>query len=256
MTRIFDALQKASRTLRPATVPATAPEPPFPAPAPAVPARTPAAVGPMPRVVSVPVTPLDDQTMRELTTLRIGLESSLEDKLPRVVCFTAAQEGEGTSTVAADFAMALAADVRQRVLLIDLNARRPVLEARLIPAAEGPTTPFRGGSGDGALQLVPVEPEHRERSFVPPARVESVLHGIGPRADWVVLDGPPVLEAPEASELASLADGVVLVVQAGVAKRPVIARASELLRKSGARVIGSVLNRRRHEIPEFLYRRI
>lgn len=254
MTRIFDALQKASRTLRPAAAPATPAEPALAAPP--MPARTPAAIGPMPRVVAVPVRTLDPSSLRELTQLRIGLESALEDKLPRVVCFASSQAGEGTSTVAADFATLLAADARQRVLLIDLNARRPALEERLVPAAEGPTTPFRGGAAEGSLQLVPSEPEHRERGFVPPARVESVLHGLGPRADWVILDAPPVLEAPEAADLATLADGVVLVVQAGIAKRPVIARAAELLRKSGARVVGSVLNRRRLEIPEFLYRRI
>lgn len=253
MTRIFDALQKASRSLRPGHAPAPA-EPAMTSPV--APARTPAAVGPMPRVVAVPVRSPEGDTQRELTTLRIGLEAALEDKLPRVVAFTSSQVGEGTSTVAADFAMLLAGDGRQRVLLLDLNARRPVLEQRLIPAAEGPTTPFRGAGGDSPLQLVPIEPEHRERGFVPPARVEAVIHGLGPRADWVILDAPPVLDAPEAAELATLADGVVLVVEAGSAKRPVIARAAELLRKSGARLIGSVLNRRRLEIPEFLYRRI
>jgi Mrp family chromosome partitioning ATPase len=36
----------------------------------------------------------------------------------------------------------------------------------------------------------------------------------------------------------------------------VVARAVELLRKSGARILGSVLNRRRMEIPGFIYRRI
>jgi Mrp family chromosome partitioning ATPase len=48
----------------------------------------------------------------------------------------------------------------------------------------------------------------------------------------------------------------VLVVQSGIAKRPVVTRAADLLRRGGANVIGSVLNRRRHEIPEFIYRRI
>ncbi|MBI3538877.1 MAG: chromosome partitioning protein, partial [Candidatus Eisenbacteria bacterium] len=68
--------------------------------------------------------------------------------------------------------------------------------------------------------------------------------------------GPAILESPEATDFATLADGVVLVVRAGHTKRPVVARAVDLLRKSGARVLGTVLNRRRLEIPDFLYRRI
>jgi Mrp family chromosome partitioning ATPase len=51
-------------------------------------------------------------------------------------------------------------------------------------------------------------------------------------------------------------DGVVLVVHAGRAKRPVVTRAVDMLRKSGGRVLGTVLNRRVHEIPGFIYRRI
>jgi Mrp family chromosome partitioning ATPase len=36
----------------------------------------------------------------------------------------------------------------------------------------------------------------------------------------------------------------------------VLARSADMLRKAGARVLGTVLNRRRLEIPDFIYRRI
>jgi Mrp family chromosome partitioning ATPase len=48
----------------------------------------------------------------------------------------------------------------------------------------------------------------------------------------------------------------VLVIQVGRSKRPVLSRAADLLAKAGSRMLGSVLNRRVHEIPEFIYRRI
>ena len=69
-------------------------------------------------------------------------------------------------------------------------------------------------------------------------------------------DGPPVLESPDAASLAAVADGVAIVVQAGRTKRPVLSRSVDLLRKAGAHVLGTVLNRRRLEIPGFIYRRI
>jgi Mrp family chromosome partitioning ATPase len=56
--------------------------------------------------------------------------------------------------------------------------------------------------------------------------------------------------------LSAIADGVVLVVQAGRTKRPVLSRAVELVGKAGGRVLGCVLNRRQLEIPEFIYRRL
>jgi len=56
--------------------------------------------------------------------------------------------------------------------------------------------------------------------------------------------------------LAALADGVVVVVQAGRTKRPVLTRSVDMVSRAGGRVLGMVLNRRRLEIPGFIYRRI
>ena len=74
--------------------------------------------------------------------------------------------------------------------------------------------------------------------------------------EWVVIDGPSVVESPDAASLAAQVDGVIMVLHAGRAKRPVVTRAVDMLRKSGGRVLGTVLNRRVHEIPGFIYRRI
>jgi Mrp family chromosome partitioning ATPase len=89
-----------------------------------------------------------------------------------------------------------------------------------------------------------------------PAAVRSTLAALTAQFEWVVVDGPPVLDAPESVDLAPLVDGVVLVVRSGHTKRPIALRAVELLRKSGVRLVGCVLNRRRLEIPDFIYRRI
>ncbi len=74
--------------------------------------------------------------------------------------------------------------------------------------------------------------------------------------DWVIIDGPPVIESPDSAALGAQTDGIVLVLHAGRAKRPIVSRAAEMLRKSGGQVLGTVLNRRVHEIPGFIYRRI
>lgn len=119
------------------------------------------------------------------------------------------------------------------------------------------------GSGDRAtdpgefeLSVLPLPADVRSRGTMSAPAARPLLAALGGAFEWVVLDGPPVLAAPECVELASFADGVVLVVQSGSAKRPVVSRAAGLLRAGGARVLGTVLNRRRHEIPEFIYRRV
>jgi Mrp family chromosome partitioning ATPase len=106
------------------------------------------------------------------------------------------------------------------------------------------------------LDVLPFAELYRGAGVIPPAEARAALEAFGPAYDWLILDGPPVLESPDSATLAATADGVVVVVQAHRTKRPVLARAAELLRKAGSRVLGSVLNRRRLEIPEFIYRRI
>jgi tyrosine-protein kinase len=249
MTRIFDALRKIQGT---PMAPLPAPEAALPLPTPLRPARaaTPAL---RPMIVTLAVAqPPPEEVAREMTSLRVRLEAELLDRAPRVVMFMGSHGGEGTSTVAAQFAFTLAGDRRVRVLLVDANARRPAFP----DAAPGGD----GGPGSTArperLDLLPLAARHLGSGLIPATEARDAVEQFGPDYDWIVIDGPPALESPDAGALAAVADGTVVVVQAGRTKRPVLARAVELLRRTGARPMGVVLNRRRLEIPEFIYRRI
>lgn len=262
MTRIFDALKKAEAA-REAASPAGAPVSPLHASPSHAPARAPMPRpvvdgGPLPLLGSVE---MNDEAMREMAALRVSLESALRDRNPRVVMFLSPQGGEGTTTVALQFAQALARDPGVRPVVVDTNVRRPAFDqdssvrGAIIAASVAP----RGAEPPAVssnLFVVPVPEEVRRTGLYQPSTLRQVLDASVTGFDWVILDGPPVLESPDASALGALADGVVLVVQAGRTKRPVLTRAADLLRKAGARVLGSVLNRRVLEIPEFIYRRI
>jgi succinoglycan biosynthesis transport protein ExoP len=253
MTRIFEALKKSQVAPEPVAFPpaasAAAPIQPLPMARGGHPAVRTAAS----RVATFTVTPLREELAREMAALRIGLEASLEERSSRVVMFMSSVAREGTTSVAAQFAALLAADPRARTLLLDLNTRRPGLAARL---GTGRAVPGAAGRGDPVALALATVADVSRGSGIRPADARAVLTGVIQDYDWIVIDGPPVLEAPEAADLAGLVDGVVLVVRAGHTKRPVVSRAVDLLRKSGARVLGTVLNRRRLEIPDFLYRRI
>jgi Mrp family chromosome partitioning ATPase len=134
--------------------------------------------------------------------------------------------------------------------MVDLHARRPAQSAPMPGhgAAEGMVVAH--------LDVLPFAEAYRSAGVIPPAEARAAIESYGAAYDWIVLDGPPVLESPDSATLAAVADGVVIVVQANRTKRPVLIRAVDLLRKAGGRVLGTVLNRRRLEIPEFIYRRI
>ena len=70
-----------------------------------------------------------------------------------------------------------------------------------------------------------------------------MLNQLHELCDVVVLDSPPLLAQPDAALLGTRADGVLLVVDASRSRGRQAARAIEMLRESGAVVLGAVLNR-------------
>lgn len=246
MTRIFDALRKTQSAREPVALP--------PTPAVLQPVRPGASGRPAPeRLDVVPLAPsgaLDDEAARELSALRVSLEGALVARVPRAVIFVSAQPGDGTSTVALQFAQTLAREPDLRVLLVDANLRRgsEQIEAARVPLSEARPR--------GAFDLLPLGERLRGAAPISAAAFRERLEVAAGGYDWLIVDGSSLLEAPESAPFAAQVDGVVMVVRSGRSKRPVLHRALDLLRRSGAHVLGTVLNRRRLEIPDFIYRRI
>jgi len=70
----------------------------------------------------------------------------------------------------------------------------------------------------------------------------------------IVIDVPPLQDAPESLLLAGKSDGVILVLDSERTRRKVAQRLVEKIRGNGGKVLGTVLNRRRYFIPDWLYR--
>ena len=56
--------------------------------------------------------------------------------------------------------------------------------------------------------------------------------------------------------LASMVDGIVIVVEAGQSRRDEILNAQRTIENAGGNFLGFVLNKRRYPVPEWLYRRL
>jgi Mrp family chromosome partitioning ATPase len=258
MTRIYDALKKAESSRQRLGV--------GPAPMGAAPGHDPSSgwghspadpsLSPLPLVGGVD---LSEDASRETTALRLNIENALGERTIRAVMFASAQGGEGTSTVALQFAQSLAHG-NARVLFVDAHARRPVCFAddtqRYAVLDPHVASPAMAGVMTPNLAAVPVTEEAARTGSVSAASVRAIIDAATGSFEWVVIDGPPAVESPEVASIAAQVDGVVMVLHAGRAKRPVVTRAVEMLRKAGGRVLGTVLNRRVHEIPGFIYRRI
>ena len=58
----------------------------------------------------------------------------------------------------------------------------------------------------------------------------------------VVVDSPPIASFTDGVLIASMVDGVILVVHAGKSSRQVVRRSRQLLQEIGAKIFGVVLN--------------
>lgn len=204
---------------------------------------------------------------RELGIMRNLVESQLPSRKSRSLIITSATPDEGVSTVAANFAKAVADDPLMNVLITDTypeNAIQHTLfglenkigfvefargDARLEDIIQSTArmnlcVVTSGVATGGMFQLAGTE------------RVATFVKSLQPRFNYLLFDAPPVLLYPETSVLGSHVDGVLLVVRALSTRREAVARARDTLVKSGCNVIGIVLNRYKYSIPEFVYRRV
>jgi Mrp family chromosome partitioning ATPase len=81
--------------------------------------------------------------------------------------------------------------------------------------------------------------------------MRRALQSLSEGYDILVVDTPPLLAASDAAVLATLVDGVVIVLRAGSTDIPAAQQSMEQLKNVGARVIGAVLNDPDTKVPEY-----
>jgi len=184
--------------------------------------------------------------------LRTSVLLSTADRPPRTLLVTSAQPGEGKTTVSINLAISLT-QLSRRVLLIDGDMRRPsIRKAFDFPNSLGLVSYLTGQrdwraavlpTGLANLDVLvcgPVPPNPAE--LLSSERMRTLLNEAKTEHDFVVLDSPPLLNVADSRILASLVEGVVLVVKGGVTPRELAQRARSHARNVGANLIGVVLN--------------
>jgi len=198
-------------------------------------------------VLSEPNSPGAD-SYRALCSV-IMLASAKES--PKVLVVTSATAGEGKSTVSSNLATAMAQRGR-KVLLVDADLRcssiHPQLESRSglsklcgNPKAKHPRQQPIPGLPN--LELVPAGVRTNDPAGVlDSAAMQELMSIWREEYDHIIVDTPPVLPFADALVLAARADRVILVARSGISRPKAVVRARNLLARSGADVLGFVLN--------------
>ena len=74
--------------------------------------------------------------------------------------------------------------------------------------------------------------------------------------EYSIVEGPPAAESSEATAMAQLADGIILVLSARYTRRATALDIKKRLEAGQARILGTVLSDRNFPIPESIYRRL
>jgi len=111
-------------------------------------------------------------------------------------------------------------------------------------SAEGPVNlAVRGGAVRG-LDVVPAgTPQNLSAERLGSDAMRTLIDQARSRYDWVIIDSPPALGLSDASVIATLADGIVVVCSGDKTPRQAVRHVADQLRAVHASVLGVVLNR-------------
>lgn len=200
------------------------------------------------------ITSLDSHNPRleAFRILRTNLQFIEIDRLSKVFVVSSSLPDEGKTATATNLAIAMAQSGKQ-ACLVEGDLRRPRISDYVgAERSVGLTTVLLGRLPlDQALQPVltpglevltsgPLPPNPSE--LLQTNAMAELISELRIRFDVVIIDSPPLLPVTDAALLASIADGVILVVRHGKTSREQVRAAVERLESVGSRILGVVLN--------------
>ena len=192
-------------------------------------------------------------------TLRTNIQFLMPDKHPQVIAVTSAFPGEGKTTSAINLALSLT-HTGASVMLIEADLRRPKVAQYLefSDMSKG-LSELISEDGDITLKRIKVATKRFEGSVLDvvaagripqnPAELLSskkfdhVIDFLRKKYEYVILDCPPILPVTDAAIISTRADGALVVVHAGVTKRPHFYGTRDALKAVGTEILGVIINK-------------
>lgn len=199
-------------------------------------------------------------------TLRTNLQFATINRPCKTLVVTSAGPDEGKTFTLANLAITFA-QAGRRVLVVDSDLRRPYLHRMFqVPNKVGLTNLLVADDQTQVDQYIqetkysnlriitsgPLPPNPTE--LLSSSQMGAAIAALKEEADILLLDTPPAFGMADAVILSALVDGTLLVVDAGRNRSEAITRLKDLMVRSGAVTVGTVLNRFRADANAYYYR--
>lgn len=179
---------------------------------------------------------------------------------------TSCDRRSGTTTLAANLANRAADHGMGPVLLVDTNAGHPGLTTKYrMKNSRGLADLLSGNcqacdaiqpSKNEGLSILPIGTRGMmDRIGIEPQHLVATINGLRESYGMIVFDLPPATELMQTLMIARQLDSVLLTVNSGVTSKGIAHKAVQQLRTDGVTVSGTVLNRHRQYVPNWLSKR-
>jgi polysaccharide biosynthesis transport protein len=195
-------------------------------------------------------------------TLRTNLQFLRPDDHPQVIVMTSALPNEGKTTSSINLSLSLS-QAGAKVLLIEADLRRPKvplylemssLSEGLSDLISGPKklTPqsvksvIRPYESTGLKVLLAGKVPPNPAELLSSHKFEELIAILRKQFEYIIIDCPPLLPVTDAAIVSAKSDGCVLVVHAGVTKKPHFVGSRDAIKNVGSTILGVIINK----IPE------
>lgn len=193
-----------------------------------------------------------------LRNTKLATDIILQGRASRVIGVVSSIPGEGKSTVAANFAVLLAASGK-RTLLIDGDLRNPSLSRLLKPSpkvglvevvlGEVPWTNAVKIDQETKLHILPVAPRassthlHHTNELLASPGMTTMIENVRQSFDYVIVDLAPLGPVVDAKAFSPHADGFIFVVEWGKTPTRLVSDILDAETQISSKILGVILNK-------------
>lgn len=185
--------------------------------------------------------------LEQIRVLRSRIMEFMRLRGMRTLLITSSVAAEGKTVTAINLALALSQVQRLRLLLVDVDLRKPNIASVLgLSSEKGLLTYLRSEVTlqqsvqrlNEQLSFIPAEKAHNSVELLHSSQMKKFMSTVRESYDLVILDSPPLYSIADAQILSSYVDGVMMCVRAGHTPMDVVSESAAMI---SGKLIGAVL---------------